>query len=456
MTANTNVIEPNNNNGETSYTDALWYSGNVNVWAAGWPVNDPYITLILPPPAAPTTILAYSCVDAAVASEAAACAAAPAAIAAAAASAAQAQAAQQAAQQAQQAMALAETNSLPMQLTPSMSMAGTVTTVAGAPASTLAAVTAAAMPATTAATAAAVPLTALPAATAAAAVPAAAAAATAPAAAVRRSLLAAPGAGGAAGGGAGGANAGGYKPGNYHAGPAPVAAAPVAPAPPPAIPHGGCLLYFRQVQFTSGVTLLAAPPRDDEPGNWTLNTAATACGTTYDVVSIPISSAVYTEDVATMPWPGAPPAWCGGWGALTAQRPSGMEVTVRSANDPVVAAGLDTHCSDTFGLPRSQYRAWGVTFLVLPGLAACGVSCAVLLCLVARRRAAARVAKGRASAAAEHEGTPLAPPPGVFVLPPGAAGGGGGGGGGYGAASSSAAAKGFTRVTSAAKARGGH
>ncbi len=349
MVAHTDAVPAANNNGETKYNQALWYSGSVDIWAAGWPTTDNYVTLQLPSPAAPTTLMAYTCADAAVPASAEECAAAAAA-----------------------------------------GMSG-----AGEPA----------------------------------------AAATRrqrsrSRSRSRRSLHESPA-----------ALAGGARP-------SPAAAAHAAPSPPPVAPRGGCLLYYREVSFTSGVTLLAAPPMNpNTPGNWSLATAATACGTSYDTLRIPVSSGVYAEDVATQPWPGAPPAWCGTWGSLTTDRPNGTLVTVRSAQDPVVAAGLDTDCTDRFGIPVKTYRRFGAHRLVLPGLAASAAAAAVLLCLVARRRAGVRVARGRFAAASEHEGTPLAPP-GVYSAPPEVSAGGG-----YGAADGPATArdKGFTRVSSKAR-----
>ena len=301
VSANTNVLANQDNNGESSYSETLWYSGNLDLWAGGWPTNDPYFTL-LTPYANPANLEAYTCSDVATSEDGGPC------------------------------------------------------------------------------------------------------------------------------------------------------AAPAAPAAPA---HGRrhltsqlkpCANFYRQVQFASSLALIAQPP-DLRNVNWTLNSGgAQSCGNDFNLIQIPVSQVEYTEDLATMPWPGAPPAWCNVWGTLSARRPNATYVTIRSADDPYVLAGADTDCTYRFGLPKSTFRHWGLTYLLLPGLAVCSASLLVVLCLVARRRASQRLSSTRKESSARAEGTPLAGA-GIFTLPPKAEGYGATGGAG-------AMAKGFQRVSSASRARG--
>jgi hypothetical protein len=324
MVPSTTVVEPLDNNGENSYTDALWFSGVLDLWSAGWPTNDPYFTLSIPP-AEPANLMAYMCSDVATAADGGPC--------------------------------------LPSN--PAL-----------------------------AAKAGLVP-------------------ATASRRHHRRSLLVSLG------------NSGANQP---------------------------CANYYRQVQFLSQVLLVATAP-DERNVNWTLQTGAKYCSSSYDYIHVPVSEAEYTEDLTTMPWPGANPAWCGAWGTLTAQRPNGTVVTMRSQYDPYVLAGMDTQCTFRFGLPKSVYRQVGVQYLLLPGFVASVLSLLTVACLVARRRASIRQAGHRKPGDEGDEGTPLASPPMLAARPggPGVAQGGYGAvnaGGGASAGLSSAVSKGFQRVVS--------
>jgi hypothetical protein len=329
MLPNTEVVEPLNNNGENAYTDALWFSGTLDLWSAGWPTNDPYFSLSIPP-ANDANLMAYMCSDIA-------------------------------------------------------------TNAAGGPC----------IPSNPAI---------------------AAKAGVAPPVGrhrhARRSLLA-------------GASLSGLTGGS-------------------AASKTTCVNFYRQVQFLDQVLLVAKAP-DLKNSNWTLQTGNTYCSSSNTYIHVPVSEAEYTEDLATMPWPGANPAWCGAWGTMTAERPNATVFTLRSQYDPYVLAGQDTKCTFQFGLPKAVYRRWGLQFLLLPGFIASVLSLLTVLCLVARRRAAARAVVVKAIV---DEGTPLASPPSIAMVRPS----GGGQGGGYGAVGSprggggiAAVAKGFTRVVSKVK-----
>ena len=167
-----------------------------------------------------------------------------------------------------------------------------------------------------------------------------------------------------------------------------------------------CTRFYRQVQFQETLLLIANPPTLKHP-NWTLAAKATGCGMEYEDVLIPVTPAEFSADLATMPWPGAPPAWCNTWGALTLQRPNSTQLSIRSADDPYVLSGTLTGCTQRFGLSRRTYARLGTKYLILPGVMAAAVSGFVLMCLVARRRAMLRA---RAEAGFD-EGMPLAGPP---------------------------------------------
>ena len=333
MLPNTEVVEPLNNNGETNYTDALWYSGTLDLWSAGWPTNDPYFSLSIPP-AEEANLMAYMCSDIA-------------------------------------------------------------TTATGGPC----------IPSNPAI---------------------AAKAGVAPPVGRhhRRSLLTASLAGVVGGSAA----------------------------------SKACTNFYRQVQFLDQVLLVAKAP-DLKNSNWTLQTGGAFCSSSNTYIHVPVSEAEYTEDLATMPWPGANPAWCGAWGTMTAERPNATVFTLRSEYDPYVLAGQDTKCTFQFGLPKAVYRRWGLQYLLLPGFIGSVLSLLTVLCLVARRRASARAGVVKAIA---DEGTPLASPPSIAMVrgaPGGGGGGGQGGGAGYGAVGAgpqggggiAAVAKGFTRVVSKVK-----
>ena len=460
MEPRTDVVAPVDDNGETPYTEAQWFSGSVNLWAAGWPTNDQYYTLDIPGPAPSVTLESYQCTNVAFAADGGACAAPLPGGAKPPPPGGRRMRAQR--RRLQTVAATATTTALPAATVTALPLAATTLPAATAvPAATVAAASGLALaqplPAAT--------VTPLP------AVPVAAFAGV-------YSGMPAGGAAGAAGGPPGGGNKwppgkGTHPPGYSGGGPphygtaAPKASSSgfssllprLEPPPAPAVSDRPCTQYYRQVQFPAVVNLIATPPHvsvyDPTPTtNWTVGPAPNGCGTTFQNVQIPVTAAIYGEDIATMPWPGAPPAWCGVWGTLTAARPNGTTVTLRSAEDPVAQGLLDTHCTYHFGLPKQEYRLYGARFLVLPGTLISGTAAGMIMCMVARRRAAARVARGRAATEAAHEGTPLAPP-GVFVPPsaqsaarapagkpappPGAQRAG------YG----SAAGKGFQRVSSA-------
>ena len=331
MLPNTEVVEPLNNNGENSYTDALWFSGTLDLWSAGWPTNDPYFSLSIPP-ANEANLMAYMCSDIATNAAGGPC----------------------------------------IPSNPAIAAKAGVVPPAGRRHA-------------------------------------------------RRSLLASASLSSLTGSSAASKTA--------------------------------CVNFYRQVQFLDQVLLVAKAP-DLKNSNWTLQTGGTFCSSSNTYIHVPVSEAEYTEDLATMPWPGANPAWCGAWGTMTAERPNATVFTLRSEYDPYVLAGQDTKCTFQFGLPKSVYRRWGLQFLLLPGFIASVLSLLTVLCLVARRRAAARAVVVKAIA---DEGTPLASPPSIAMVRGAPGGGGGGQGGGYGSVGPqggggiAAVAKGFTRVVSKVK-----
>jgi hypothetical protein len=195
-----------------------------------------------------------------------------------------------------------------------------------------------------------------------------------------------------------------------------------------------CTHFYRQIQFATGLVLVAQPPTERNP-NWTVTNTKKVCGNTFQEVQLPVSEAVYTTDISTMPWPGAPPAWCGVWGTLTEERPNATAVTLRSEDDPFIVAGQVTDCSYEFGLNKRVYAHWGLVYLVLPGCCAVVLSLLTLLCLVARRRATLRSVATRATTPRD-EGTPLSAPS-QFAAPSA-----------YGATTGTGAvSKGFQRLT---------
>jgi len=289
MELRTDVVTPHNNNGETAYSNGLWYSGSLDLWTAGWPSTDQYYSLELPV-VEPVNLEAFSCTEEATSADGGPCAA--------------------------------------------------------------------------------------------------------PVSAGRRLASRAP----------------------------------------------ACAHYYRQIQFSSSMLLLAQPPTERNP-NWTVTATNKVCGQEYSVVRVSVTEAEYSADVATMPWPGAPPAWCGVWGTLTDERPNATAVSLRSADDPYVLAGTLTGCRYEFGLSKGTYRRWGLSYFVVPGALATLISLLTLLCLVARRRATVRSALGKATPSRE-EGTPLSVP--KFGAPTA-----------YGSTATvtgtGAGAKGFQRLTTTSK-----
>jgi len=171
----------------------------------------------------------------------------------------------------------------------------------------------------------------------------------------------------------------------------------VAPAPGPAqavatewtqlpMPGAGrhtrqCMGYFRQVEFLSGVTLVAAPSEVNATAGWAL--AQAPCGATYATATLPVSAAQFQQDMAAAA-PGGTLAWCAAWPSLFDAPVAQPTLTVRGAGDPFLSAGELTDCTYDFAGPASAGapRGSGLTLsLVAVGLAvlAAAAICSVLV-----------------------------------------------------------------------------
>ena len=164
------------------------------------------------------------------------------------------------------------------------------------------------------------------------------------------------------------------------------AAAAAGGAPPAPGAKAGrastCRGYYRTVTLLTAVTLVATPPGipDTASGyadpDWSLSLSP--CGGASRALSLPVSATQWKEDARSAA-PGAPPAWCAAWPALLAASSlapameAGLNITLRSADDPAVVAGQLTACSGSLGESAGTYAQHGAVCIALgAALAAVG------------------------------------------------------------------------------------
>ena len=152
-----------------------------------------------------------------------------------------------------------------------------------------------------------------------------------------------------------------------------------------------CRGYYRTITLLTSAQLLAVPPGipDTASGyaspNWTL--ALADCGEGRTVLNVPVSAAQWKAD-AKASVSGVAPAWCAGWTQLVsaeqleAAGAGGLNLTLRSADDPAVTANALTECSGSLGVSPGQFAQRG--FVCFVGGVAMG-----LLGFVGSSRAAA-------------------------------------------------------------------
>ena len=110
-----------------------------------------------------------------------------------------------------------------------------------------------------------------------------------------------------------------------------------------------CRSFQRQVRYLTTLPLVATPPRKCAgkvnascgSGNWSLS--IDECNLAFGMLVVDISENTFLEDRRQNG-----PGWCANWGAIMGL-PNATVVTLRSAADPFVVAGVITNCEYNFG-----------------------------------------------------------------------------------------------------------
>lgn len=154
-----------------------------------------------------------------------------------------------------------------------------------------------------------------------------------------------------------------------------------------------CRSFQRQLRYITALPLVATPPRlcpekvnATCTGNWTL--LLDNCNLEYGMVVVDVSEETYMSDRRST----SEPAWCSDWGALL-PAPNVTAVTLRSAADPYIAAGVITNCQYNFGPTAGQYAQLGVNIMAV-GAALTAMLCCCLACLVYSRPDTSPMAAG--------------------------------------------------------------
>ena len=109
-----------------------------------------------------------------------------------------------------------------------------------------------------------------------------------------------------------------------------------------------CTQYLREMRFLQSVALEVTPPSLLLPNKTRWRYSVNPCGNSWTVATTPVDEATWHEDVMQ----GGDLIWCYNWTAVFMPPRTPATISLRSAADPYVAAGLATNCS--FIMPRTQ------------------------------------------------------------------------------------------------------
>jgi len=124
-----------------------------------------------------------------------------------------------------------------------------------------------------------------------------------------------------------------------------------------------CTQYLREMRFLQTAALLVTPPSLTLPNKTRWHYSVDPCGNAWSVVSTPVDEATWHEDTLQ----GGDLLWCYNWTAVFAPPRTAATISVRSAADPFVVAGLYTGCS--LEMPPTQRSLFEQGLgLLLPGL----------------------------------------------------------------------------------------
>jgi hypothetical protein len=122
-----------------------------------------------------------------------------------------------------------------------------------------------------------------------------------------------------------------------------------------------CSAYFRQITFLSSLTIVGSLSGTNS--SWVIEQPA-RCGATYVTATLPVSKAVYMEDMFAPSASNAsaafvPMRWCQLWPQHFEAPAAQPVVTVRGAGDPYLVAAATTRCTLTFATSAPHGGAGG-------------------------------------------------------------------------------------------------